>query len=402
MRSVISKIGFLTAKTYFRLKGLPQKLNILGAMLQTNPLKLFLFAWLVGVLITIWSYYVGTGYFSVHAKIIFDDATLNEAKEISLGFIPQLNYGPWYFLPFLCPAVFLLSALTARATERFTPLHLKEKCSFIRLLENPLIACCGVVILLGFVGKNIYIEYENHNTLGLGWVQALSLKEVAQGVKDTNGAYKLENKIFKYSKKNADGKVVMAKGVVIAEVKPENPGARNYAEMVVFIIAAKTWVGLWESLTVYLALLTLFWGFNIYRNLTDEAILEAKDGRYGFKFVDRPASYILIIGILINLFCILRYTANVYKGSYGQWDQYWSLITVSPAVALIVVGLLIVYRIHECEDCPNQTLCSKPIWILLGVWATLFIYFAYLFVGYVDTSTQELIAWLLSRLPALK
>ena len=83
---------------------------------------------------------LGLGWFFVEIRFIFDDGTrsalmmvLDRPRTIGLGYIQQLNYGPWHFFPFLCPAVYFLAALTARTTDRLSPVKLRPQCSVLSL-----------------------------------------------------------------------------------------------------------------------------------------------------------------------------------------------------------------------------------------------------------------------------
>src|SRR4051812_1465831 len=85
--------------------------NPLGWCLERDPGWLLLSVWAVGVLIVAWSYLLGLGWFDVEFRFEFENRNRSEPRIAGIGYIQQLNYGPWHFLPFLCPAIYLLAAL---------------------------------------------------------------------------------------------------------------------------------------------------------------------------------------------------------------------------------------------------------------------------------------------------
>jgi hypothetical protein len=166
---------------------------------------------------------------------------------------------------------------------------------------------------------------------------------------------------------------------------------RSFWGMIAFIVVTKIWVGLWEALVMYVSVLTFLWGSQALTRINPKDTIAEDKKRYSLEWFYRPAFYLLLIGVLVQLFCTFRFCGNAIKGSYGKWDQYWSLLTLSPAIIVIVLGVMILSKVHMFPHLENQTYIPKSIVMIVSVWLSSFLYISYLLLGYTHRQDQEVL-----------
>jgi hypothetical protein len=160
--------------------------------------------------------------------------------------------------------------------------------------------------------------------------------------------------------------------------------------MLLFIVLTKLWGGLWEAIVIYFAILTLVWGLIGARNIDLVALKDSTGAFYHLSWVRRPAFYIFLVGLLVNLFCVFRYVSNAVKGSYGKWDQYLSFLVFSPALFLIPLSVIL-STVFNASDNEEQAYLSKKILVVAGLWFTSFAYVIYLVIGYINPRHQTIL-----------
>jgi hypothetical protein len=179
-----------------------------------------------------------------------------------------------------------------------------------------------------------------------------------------------------------------------------------------YCVAAKAWVGIWESLVAYTTVVAFVWGFHVIMSITPKRRIiipgsENTDGiERGIGWAEDTAVWLISAGILVNLFSIMRFYANVAKGSYGSWDQLWSTPTL--LLGYVAVGLP-VFAFGRAAYVGNLRFATSVLtsglsdeksldWKLrvglLLFWLATYFMFAYLVVGYYDPYTR----WLLDLL----
>ena len=367
------------------------KINLLHKIASLEPRTAFIFSFLVGTGLAIWSSIVGVNFFWAKINIVLHTGDIEESK-LGLGFLDQVNYGMWYL--FFCPFLFMFVSAAYKATEIVTVRSSKFILPFEKLKQSWRVAAVSFVLLLGFVGKNVWVELEDYKNLGLGWVQAKTLEDYRTTI-SVNGPINLtaEGKKFDQfllTKKQAYIPKENIEKVLLKEVDPTLK-VRSLWGMVAFIVVAKIWVGLWEALVIYMAALSFLWGNYALANIKAEHTVTQDKKRYELTWFFRPAFYFILIGVWVNLFCIFRFCGNAVKGSFGKWDQYWSLLTLSPAIVVIVLGCFILSKVHMFPALENQTYLSKGTIIIASAWLISFLYISYLLLGYINPQDQEVL-----------
>ena len=368
------------------------KINLLHKIASIDPWPAFVFAFVVGIGLAVWSSLIDVDFFWVKLKILHTGGV--EDRRLNLGFLDQVNYGVWYVFPIFCPFLFMFISWAYKSTGVLTTRTSRFVLPFDKLKESWHVAAVGLVILLTFVGKNVYVELEDYQKLGLGWVQAATLEGyrtriAATGPIDLTAEGKKFDQFLITKKKEFIARDAIQK-VILEEVDPELH-VKSFWGLIAFIVVAKIWVGLWEALVVYTAVLTFLWGTHALAYIKAEHVISQDKKRYELAWFYRPTLYLILAGAWIHLFCIFRFCGNAIKGSYGKWDQYWSILTLSPAVVVIVIGCFILSKIHMFPALEGQTYLSKGIGIVLGVWLATFLYISYLLLGYINPQSQEVL-----------
>ncbi len=367
------------------------RLNVLNSFLSLSPLRVYLVTLSGGIALVIISLVVGVGVFSAVVEVLVESSSVR-LDTIPLGYVSQLNYGVWYVL--LCPIFFLFAAAGVDALERLAPPELKRECSIRHLAQTPTLAVIGVLVLVFFVQKNILVEVRDYRSLGLGWVQAEALLDVAKQhggplSAGTKWSHPVKNKRFYLIK--TDKGLVRADVVLIHGVGPSRFRVRSHAGLIAFIVAAKTWAGVFEAFPVYLSMLLLIVGIRILKKLTPAVIQSANDGRYGLKWLIWPTTCFLIMGCLSNIFCAFRYIANVNKGSFGTWDQYLGFLVLSPAIVVWILGIATLITVYRIPVERENSLFETTMTASFSTWFSSWFGVVLLLVGYVSADTYKLL-----------
>jgi len=365
-------------------------INLLHDVASLEPWKAFLLAFGVGLGLAVWSSIVGVNFFWV--KINIQHLAGIEEQRLRLGFLDQVNYGLWYLV--FCPFLFMLISTAYRSTALIGVRSSKFIMPFEKLRYDWKLALLGLLLLFMFVGKNVWVERQDYKNLGLGWVQAPTLEGYRTQIEktgpvDLTAAGKKFDQFLLIKKKEYIPEENIQR-VLLVEVDP-NLHITNFWAMVAFVIATKIWVGFWEALVVYMSGLTLVWGSYALARIDPKSAISTDKRKYGVAWFFVPGFYLICIGILVHLFCIFRFCGNAIKGSYGKWDQYWSLLTMSPALVVIVVGTLILSKIHMFPQLESQTYFTKNMLFVVGLWVSSLIYILYLLLGYIHPQDQEVL-----------
>jgi hypothetical protein len=389
----------LHEKLFARVSGVPwiQKigkilvaLNVLHVTTSIGPLGFFSIGLGMGLVLLISSLAVGMASFFVKIEIE-TGANENIQRTLDLGYLSQMNYGIWYLL--FCPILLALVALAYDAMRKAQQSFPSMLPSFERLGKTRWLAAMGIVVLGFFVFKNIIVEWDDYKNLSLGWVQAKPLQDYRDEIARTNVPIDLVVRGKKFDRFLIPPERFIQKdeirAIKIREVDP-NLHVRSFWGMLLFIALTKFWVGLWEAIVVYFAIVALTWGLMGARHMDLPALKDATGAFYHLSWLRRPAFYVFLVGVLVNLFCIFRYTSNAAKGSYGKWDQYWSLLVFSPALFLLPV-FHILGTIYNSSENEEQAYLSKRGVMAASVWVVSFGYVIYLVLGYINPRQQTIL-----------
>lgn len=366
-------------------------MNVLHLSTTIGPLNFYLVGLIVGVALLIGSMMVGVASFSVEIEI---ETLQNERirRVLDLGYMSQMNYGVWYLI--FCPILLAVIAFAYDSLKRAQQSYPSMLPSLERLGNMWLIAMLGIAVLCFFVFKNIIVEWDDYKNLSLGWVQAKPLQDYRDEMDRTKLPIELIAKGKKFDRFLLPGQERFIqrediRSVNILKIDPELKVA-NLSNVFAYVVMTKLWVGLWEAIVIYFAILTLVWGLIGARNLDLAALKDSTGAFYHLSWVTRPAFYIFLVGLLVNLFCIFRYVSNAVKGSYGKWDQYLSFLVFSPALFLIPT-LVILSTIFNASDNDEQSYLAKRVLVVAALWFTSFGYVIYLVIGYINPRHQTII-----------
>jgi hypothetical protein len=365
-------------------------LNVLHVTTGIGPLGFFSIGLGMGLVLLISSLAVGMASFLVKIEIE-TGANENIQRTLDLGYLSQMNYGIWYLL--FCPILLALVALAYDAMRKAQQSFPSMLPSFERLGKTRWLAATGIVVLGFFVFKNIIVEWDDYKNLSLGWVQAKPLQDYRDEIARTNVPIDLVARGKKFDRFLIPPERFIQRdeirAIKIREVDP-NLHVRSFWGMLLFIVLTKFWVGLWEAIVVYFAIIALTWGLMGARHIDLPGLKDATGAFYHLSWLRRPAFYIFLVGVLVNLFCIFRYTSNAAKGSYGKWDQYWSLLVFSPALFLLPV-FHIFATIYNSSENEEQAYLSKRGVMAASVWIVSFGYVIYLVLGYINPRQQTIL-----------
>jgi len=366
-------------------------MNILHLSTRIGPLKFYLIGLIAGVGLLVGSMMVGVASFSVELEI---ETVQNERiqRTLDLGYLSQMNYGVWYLI--FCPILLAVIAFAYDALKRAQQSYPSMLPSLERLGNMWLIAILGIAVLWFFVFKNIIVEWDDYKNLSLGWVQAKPLQDYRDEMDRTKLPIDLIAKGKKFDRFLLPGQERFIqrediRSINILKIDPRLKVA-SLSSVLAFVVMTKLWVGLWEAIVIYFAILTLVWGLIGARNLDLAALKDSTGAFYHLSWVTRPAFYIFIVGLLVNLFCIFRYISNAVKGSYGKWDQYLSFLVFSPALFLIPTSVIL-STIFNASDNEEQVYLSKRVLVVAALWFTSFAYVIYLVIGYINPRHQTII-----------
>ena len=110
----------------------------------------------------------------------------------------------------------------------------------------------------------------------------------------------------------------------------------------------------------------------------------------------------MILGTLVNVFFILRFAANFYKGSFGFWDQLIEIITLIllPALAMILLGVMASTRfLFQLPDAQRdrQRFFTKSLNWWFRAWSLSAAFFIYLMMLYFAPPLNQLIGWIVGK-----
>ena len=142
--------------------------NLFNRVLRLPPSQLYLGSLGVAVVLALASLAVGAGWISADISFEFSGGKTTKPRDIPLGYVQQLNFGPWNFL--FCPVLLAAAGMAATLTDRLAPEGLKHS-SFFRLGERPSLVVLSAVLLVASLAKNLLVELTTYQTRGLGWVQ---------------------------------------------------------------------------------------------------------------------------------------------------------------------------------------------------------------------------------------
>lgn len=366
-----------------------------NAVLRLKPLRAFLFSWIMGLILAGTSLWVGVGVF--HAGVVVVENSRNYELPLSLGYIEQLNYGVWFLIPFLCPAVFALCAIIFRSSQSAPP-EWHRYCDLQILTNRASIAICGIALCALFMCKDVLIEVRDYKTLGLGWVQAESIEtQWNQNTKRHLTSTPIRRRFRTF---DINDKQIQAAEVDLVSVSPPDFHIRGHRAFLVFVLVAKLWCGFWEGLMVYMSVLLAIWSVGVYRAAdpdADAALYKPGDKtpaliRMHIEWAQPVVICTLLLGLEINFFSITRFVANAAKGSFGSWDQYWSMLTLSPAVivgfcAISVLVKAIMSRFQDLDSFGSRM--ELTLWV---VWALSYAMLVHLIIGFNDSPTDLLLS----------
>lgn len=366
-------------------------MNVLHLSTRVGPLKFYFIGLIAGVGLLVGSMMVGVASFSVELEI----ETLQHdriRRALDLGYLSQMNYGVWYLI--FCPILLAVIALAYDALKRAQQTYPSMLPSLERLGNTWLIAILGIAVLWFFVFKNIIVEWDDYRNLSLGWVQAKPLQDYRDEMDRTKLPIDLIAKGKKFDRFLLPGedKFIQREDIRSIKILKIDPrlDVASLSSVLPFVVVTKLWVGLWEAIVIYFAILTLVWGLIGARNLDLAALKDPTGAFYHLSWVTRPAFYIFIVGLLVNLFCIFRYVSNAVKGSYGKWDQYLSFLVFSPALFLIPTSVILSTTFNASNN-EEQIYLSKKVLVVAALWFTSFAYVIYLVIGFINPRHQTII-----------
>ena len=376
-------------------RSLLSSLSPYNAVLRLRPVRAFLFSWIIGLILAAASLWLGAGLF--HAGVVVLDGSKNHELPLSLGYIEQLNYGVWFLIPFLCPTVFALCVIIFRSSQSAPP-EWRRYCNLSELTDTRLIAGVGIVICTFFLCKDVLIEVRDYKTLGLGWVQAESIEDQwKQNVKYHLPSTPIRRRFRTF---DINEKQVQAAEVDLVSVSPPDFHIRSHRAFLVFVLAAKLWCGFWEGLVVYMSVLLAIWSVGVYRAVdpsADAGLYKPGDKtpaliRMRIEWAQPVVICTLLLGLEINFFSILRFVANAAKGSFGSRDQYWSMLTLSPAVivAFCAISILVKAVMSKFQDLGS--FASRMELALWAVWGLSYVMLVHLIIGFNDAPTDSLLS----------
>jgi hypothetical protein len=368
-----------------------------------TPGWLLVGTFLIGVGLVLLGWLIGLDRFLIDVEFVFDKAA-PVSKTIASGYTLELNYGPWYCLPFLCPAVYFLAALIAQSTDHHAPPELKEKYSLLGLAKSPIGVAAGWGCLIILVAVNLEIEYTDYDQVGLGWVQAKYIEGVAKKLRAAPGApVNLPGKRF-FPIENKEGAVTKVKELRIHGVWPEDLRVGPEWLVYLFVIVAKLWVGLWQGLVVYLSVLVIWAEWRWFRTGAAEPTADTEvvnDGSYGIRWARTPVMYTIMLGVLVNVFHVLRFANNFQKANYGWWDQKfetWALFLPGFLMVLLAVIVRSRFVLTRSESyLKGQRFFTKSLdrWFL--VWCTSSLFLMYLLTLPAAYPFSQLVKWIVDK-----
>ena len=176
---------------------------------------------MIGVGLVGISFWIGVGHFHAQVQIHTTGSTIT--REIPLGYLEQWNYGFWFIIPLLCPAVFSLCSFVYQSSTRLTPPNWCKYCNLTQITNHILISVAGILICVFFLWKNVWVEVRDYNNLGLGWVQAEAL-EREWNLTNVSGSPVSIRRQFRTF--NIEGEQIQAQQVDLLKIEPRSEERR--------------------------------------------------------------------------------------------------------------------------------------------------------------------------------
>lgn len=339
-----------------------RRCNLPVILLDTHPGTLLVASLFLGIALAVWSVINRVGI--IDAKILFSlspegSASVNEViRNLPLGYLQQLNYGPWFMLGL--PILLSVAAMAWKSWNRACASdenNIPGDASLDNVSQSIPMSILGITVMLFLVGTNIRVEVRDYKSLGLGWVQAYAIHEAATRHLPIPG-----NKFKNFIE---DGRFRTVREARVQAIYPPQAGIYNKGSFIAFVCLVKGIGGIWQSTIIYLSLLFLRVGVRLIRHMKIQHLHE-RDG--AVQWTITPAILMFFLGILTNVFSSARYVANMAKGSYGSWDQYASFLVISPGLATSVFGIIALYLVYfEAQGRANPWAGTpQPYWWMLG------------------------------------
>lgn len=377
-----------------RLHTLLRRFNLPVRLLATHPPSLFAGGLLLGLVLAIWSVVNRVGV--VDATVVFsllpDDASpeLQVTRDLPLGYIQQLNYGPWFM--FGLPILLTAAAMAWRSWNRACDCEengIPKEASLDSVSRSVPMSLLGIAITLFLIGTSVLVEVRDYNSLGLGWVQLRAVRDAAAQHLPIPG-----NKFRNFAEAGRFRRVQEAS---VRTIYPPEAGVYNTASFIAFVCVVKAIGGIWQALVIYLSLLFLRVGARLVRHVKTQHLYEREGA---VQWTITPAILMFFVGALTNVFSSARYVANMAKGSYGSWDQYASLIVISPGLATSILGIVALYLVYfEAQGRANPWAGTpQPLWWALGttvvMWIITGLGVVRLLIGLHPSTAQQVSEWL--------
>jgi hypothetical protein len=371
-----------------------QRCNLPGLILDISPGKLLVGGILLGFSLAVWSGVVHVG--MIDAVVAFDlkpvaGITPNlTQRDLPLGYIQQLNYGPWFLLgmPLLLASAAMAWTWWNRSCDN-PDNNIPSNASLRAASKSPMMSVLGIALTLFFVGTNIEAEVRDYKNLGLGWVQAKAINEAAKTHQAIPGS---EFRDF-----TEGGKLREVTDARVISIDQPRTGIYKDWLFWAFVVIVKAIGGLWQAIVVYLSLLYIIVGARLIQYMKTTRLTEVEGS---VQWTVTPAIMMFTVGTLTNVFSSSRYVANLAKGSYGSWDQYASFMIVSPGLATLIFGVVSLYLVYfEAQGKANPWAgTSTPYWWALTTsataWMTTSLGVVYLLIGLDPAAAQEITDWL--------
>ena len=368
--------------------------NLFDGVLRLPPSRLYLVSLAVAVVLALASLGVGAGWISADVAFEFAEGKTAKTRDIPLGYLQQLNFGPWNLL--FCPVLLAAAGMTATLTDQLAPEELKQRCSFFCLGRKPSVVMLSAALLVAFLAQSLLVELTTYQSRGLGWVQVRSLLEAGKSGKPA----RITSNSFSFVADD-DGELRRPIAATVLRVQPDRARTPTQWEMRLLIIAVKTWVGFWEGLVVYLGFLALLSGIGLVRSLDPESLRASSDETFGLGWVRLPTLYMLVVATLINIFHAMRFVANINKASYGVSDQFASLVTLAPGIVLLGFGTRVLCSIH-LSGREVGPLASSALKAWFGIWSSTLLFVLFLVTGYIDSASQKQVVAVIQKISPIR
>lgn len=371
-----------------------RRFNLPAQILALNPGLLLVACLILGLILIIWSGVIHVG--TIDAVVKFDlrpepGASSNVSqRDLPLGYIQQLNYGPWFLIgmPLLLASAAMAWTWWNRSCDN-PENRLPTNVSLRAISDSPILWVTGVALTAFFLWTNIEVEVRDYKSLGLGWVQAKAIHEAADTHRAVPGS---EFRLFAVG-----GRLRVVTDAHIIKLDQPRTGAYKNWQFWAFVVSVKSIGGLWQATILYLSLVYVVAGYRLMMHMNVNRLGESEGS---VQWTVTPATLMFFVGALTNVFSSSRYVANMAKGSYGSWDQYASFMVVSPGLATLILGTVSIYLVYfEARGKANPWAgTSKAYWWALSTAATAWLISSLglirLLIGLDPAAAQEITEWL--------